>query len=154
MKNRRTKRFIDSSVQGALVRRIVLHWLIFLALAFLTLSLWQIISTGDIFRPFSVLILEGWTATAPVLVVLVAMLPIFVWDTLTLSHRFAGPMLRFQSTIKSLNAGESIRPVKLRKGDFWTEFADDLNVLIERLESEEQSDTPEPTEEAVACGSR
>jgi hypothetical protein len=150
MRNRRTRRFIDSTVQGALVRRIVLHWLIFLAMAFFTLPLWQIWSSGNIFRPFSTLMVESWRNTAPVFVILIAMLPIFVWDTVKLSHRFAGPMYRFQNTVKSLVAGKCVRPISLRDGDFWTEFADDLNALMRRIDDRKESAPVEA--DAVGCG--
>jgi hypothetical protein len=81
---------------------------------------------------------------------LIAILPLFVWDTVTLSHRFAGPMCRFHNSIKRLAAGEEVRPIRLRKGDFWTNFADDFNVLLERLAKERDRRNDEE-EETVAC---
>lgn len=150
MRTRRRRRFIDSAVQGALVRRIVVHWLIFLAMAFFTLPLWQIWSSGNIFSPFSTLVVESWRDTAPMFVILIAMLPIFVWDTVKLSHRFAGPMYRFQNTVKSLAAGKTVQPVSLRDGDFWKEFADDLNALMRRIDDRNESDPVEA--DAVGCG--
>jgi len=149
MKNRRHKHFVDSAVQGALARRITLHWLIFLAMACLALPLWQLRSHGTFSSSFSQMMAEGWAAMAPVFIILIAMLPIFVWDTVKFSHRFAGPMCRFQKAIRSLAAGEETRPIGLRKGDFWTEFADDFNELLERLESERENDSPADPE---ACG--
>lgn len=143
MKCRRKKQFIDSAVQGALVKRIILHWLIFLALAGLMLPIWQLWSSGDIFRPFSTIMLEGWKSTAPVFFALVALLPLFIWDTVMFSNRFAGPMYRFHGSIRKLAAGDDVPPIKLRKGDFWTDFADDFNELLKRLEDEKtpKSDT-------------
>lgn len=149
MKSRRRKRFVDSAVQGALARRTILHWLIFLAMACVTLPLVRIWSSGDLFSPFSTLFAKSWAETSPVFVVLLAMLPIFVWDTVTLSHRFAGPMYRFQKTVRSLVAGEEVRPIRLRKGDFWTGFADDLNTLIDRLAVERTPDAAEDAETVV-----
>ena len=151
MKNRRRKRFIDSAVQGALVRRIVLHWLIFFVMALLTLSLWRLVRSPDFFGGFSAMMVQGWKETAPTLVIMIVMLPLFVWDTLTFSHRFAGPMYRFHRTIQNLNAGEQFRPIRLRKGDFWTDFADDFNTMVERLKSEQKGHPPAAESEAVAC---
>lgn len=150
MKSRRKKHFVDPAVQGALIRRLVLHWLIFLTMTFFTLPLWRIWSTGNIFTPFPALMIESWEETAPVFLVLIAMLPIFVWDTVKLSHCFAGPMYRFQRTIQDLAAGEEVRPIRLRKGDFWTGFAEDLNRMMERLAAERRQDAPE-TGEPTAC---
>jgi len=136
MKTRRKKHFVDSAVQGALVRRILLHWLIFLMLAGLMLPLWQLWSSGNIFSPFSTMVAESWRNTAPVFLALIALLPLFIWDTVTLTHRFAGPMHRFHGSIKSLAAGDDVPPIRLRKGDFWCEFAEDFNDLLERLAEE------------------
>jgi len=136
MKARRTRKFIDSVVQGSLVRRIALHWFIFFALAFLMLPLWRMMTGAELVGSFSELMLRGWWETAPIFVILLALLPVFLWDTVTLSHRFAGPMYRFQDTVKRLAAGEDVPPIRLRKRDFWKEFAADLNSLMERMDSE------------------
>ena len=141
MRNRRRKRFIDSAVQGAISRRIARHWIIFLAMVFMVLPLWRLMLATEFTGSFSALIFRSWLETLPVLVVLIAMLPIFVWDTVKLSHRFAGPMYRFHKTLKSLAAGEEVRPIRLREGDFWTEFADDFNTMVQRLARERNQNT-------------
>jgi len=153
MNNRRHKHFVDSAVQGALARRITLHWLIFLAMACSVLPLWQLRSQGVFSGSFSQMMAEGWAAMAPVFVILVAMLPIFVWDTVKFSHRFAGPMCRFQNSIRQLAAGEKTRPIQLRSGDFWKEFADDFNEMLQRLESEREADSTAETADTAGCGS-
>mgnify|MGYP001821305983 CR=1 FL=1 len=150
MNNRRKKHLVDSSVQGALVRRILLHWLMFLALTLVMLPAWQLISSGDIFRPFSVLVAESWTRTAPVFLALVAMMPLFAWDTVKFSHRFAGPMYRFRKTLQELAAHGEAPMVKLRNGDFWQEVADDFNAVLERLASDENDASSDETD-VLAC---
>jgi len=145
MANRRKKRFIDSAVQGALFRRIILHWFIFLAIICIALPLWRVMYTTGFSQPFSTLMLQSWLEMAPVFVILLAMLPIFAWDTVTFSHRFAGPMYRFQSAMKSLLAGEPFVPIKLRKGDFWKDIAVDINELAKLVD--EQRKTKETTAE-------
>ena len=92
MRNRRKKQFIDSAVQGALARRIVLHWLLFLAMACIVLPIWQLICGKQLMLPFAQLLVEGWISVMPILFILLAMLPLFVWDTVKLSQRFAGPL--------------------------------------------------------------
>ena len=144
MNNRRRKRFIDSAVQGALLRRLILHWFIFLVIACIALPLWRVMYTTGFSQPFSSLMLQSWMELAPVFLVLIAMVPIFVWDTITFSHRFAGPMYRFHSTIRGILAGNRYRNIKLRKGDFWTDFADDLNQLGNRVASQEQPEAKQP----------
>jgi len=134
MKNRRRKHLIDSAVQGALVKRILIQWGLFLAMACMTLPLWRILTGAEPLGPFSVLMARGWVASGPIFVILLAMLPMFIWDTITFSQRFAGPMYRFHKTIQDLNAGGEFRRIQLRKGDFWTQFADDFNTMMERME--------------------
>ena len=152
MKSRRKKQFIDSAVQGALARRIILHWLIFFVMVFFTLPLWHLMSSAEVFSPFSELMQESWAETAPVFVILLAMIPIFVWDTVTFSNRFTGPMYRLHSSIKSLAAAEEVQPIRLRKGDVWTNVAEDFNTMLERISREKNTDEPEDNLQAVPCG--
>ncbi len=76
-----------------------------------------------------------WVHSAPVFIILLALLPVFVWDTVKLSHRLAGPMYRFHKTVQRLAAGEEVEPIKLRKGDPWNDFAIDFNAMVERFNS-------------------
>ena len=157
MRNRRRKQFIDKAVQGALIRRIVLHWMMFFTMAFFVFPLWKLLSSGDLSRPFTELMLRSLAETVPVLAILIAMIPIFVWDTVTLSNRFAGPVYRFHKAIRGLTAGEEVPPIKLRKGDFWKNVAEDFNVMMERFKSERaeqapQTGEPDPEPEPVQCG--
>ncbi len=138
MKNRRKKRFVDFAVQGALIRRILLHWLLFLATACMVLPVWRIVTGAEPLGPFAELMSRGWVHSGPIFVILLAMLPVFVWDTVRFSQRFAGPMCRFHKTIQDINAGEGTRRIKLRQGDFWTQFADDFNTMMERMEQRDK----------------
>ena len=133
MRNRRSKQFIDSAVQGELIARILFHWLLFFAATLLALPLWRIMVSTGFTKPFFSLMLDGWMEMAPIWILLLAMFPVFAWDTVTFSHRFAGPMVRFRNTIRRLAAGEHVPPIRLREGDFWKEMADDFNLMLARL---------------------
>ncbi len=152
-RNIRKKQFIDRSVQGALARRIVLQWLLFFAASVVVLPLWQLLLSGDLLRPFSQGMIDMWVQNAPVFVILLALLPAFVWDTVTLSNRFAGPMYRLRGTLRHLAAGEDVQPIRFRKGDFWQDVADDFNLVLERLASEqgEESDHSDSETELAAA---
>jgi len=152
MKNRRKKQLIDSAVQGALLRRIGLHWLLFFVTALAVLPFWQVLRSGDFFGPFSRLMVDGLAETAPVLVVLLAMIPLFVWDTVKLSNRFTGPMYRFHKAIQSLATSEEVPPVRLRNGDFWKDVAEDFNAMLEQVAAERKQDATEPDPQPVTCG--
>jgi hypothetical protein len=127
----RKKTFVDPKVQGALVRRLVLHWCAFIAVAGLVAFCLQVLS-----NPFTSVREHAenvWWTHGPFLLVLVFMLPVFIVDTIKLSHRFAGPIYRMQQTIRSLARGGAFTPIKFREFDFWQNMAEDFNQMVERL---------------------
>jgi nitrogen fixation/metabolism regulation signal transduction histidine kinase len=132
----RKKTFVDPKVQGALVRRLVLHWCAFIAVAALVAFCLQVLS-----NPFTSIREHAqnvWWTHGPFLLVMVFMLPVFIVDTIKLSHRFAGPIYRMRQTIRSLAKGGAYTPVKFREQDFWQGMAEDFNQMVERLTSEKQ----------------
>lgn len=130
-KPRRTKKYIDSCVQGALARRIIAHWLLFLGVGALVAFILQFLSNP--FRPLSAHAQDMWYTHGPFLLVLVFLLPVFVVDTIKLSHRFAGPVYALRKALREIAQGEKPRRLKFRKHDFWHELADDYNALLIRL---------------------
>ncbi|MCI0335238.1 MAG: hypothetical protein L0228_18670 [Planctomycetes bacterium] len=131
-KPRRTKHFVDTHVQGSLARRIILHWLIFLAVAALVAFLLQVLSNP--FRPLTAHAQDMWWTHGPFLLVLTFLLPVFVVDTIKLSHRFAGPIHNLRRALHGIVSGEKPRKLKFRKRDFWHELADDYNAMLAKLE--------------------
>lgn len=79
----RKKTFVDPKVQGALIRRLVLHWAAFIAVASLVVFSRQVLSNP--FRPLEENIRQAWWTHGPVFLVLFFMLPIFIVDTIKLS---------------------------------------------------------------------
>ena len=127
----RRKQFIDANVQGALVRRIIFHWAVFLTVAFVVSFLLQVLS--DPFRPIGEHFQGLWYTHGPFLLVVVFLMPVFIVDTIKISHRFAGPIFNLRRSIRGVANGESPRPIKFRQGDFWHDLADDYNALLKRL---------------------
>ncbi len=130
----RKKTFVDPKVQGALVRRLVLHWCAFIAVAAIVAFCLQVLSNP--FTPIREHAQNVWWTHGPFLMVLVFMLPVFILDTIKLSHRFAGPIYRMRQTIRSLAKGGAYSPMKFRDHDFWQGMAEDFNQMVERLVSE------------------
>lgn len=140
--NKRQTHFIDPEVQGALTRRIVGQWVVFTLAA--TVSAFLLTWMGDPFSPLAAILSETWWRYAPLLLVLVCMLPIFVMDTVKLSNRFTGPVYRLRQVARKLADGERCEPVEFRGGDFWRGLADDMNAVIRRVaDAEAASDTSE-----------
>lgn len=135
--SRRQRVYVDSEVQGSLLRRLVLHWVVLLSANSLALLIWLRLFE----RP------EGaWDQTAgecfqrylPFLVISIALLPAFLRDTLKLTNRFAGPALRFRRALSAAAAGMPVEPLSFRKDDFWQQMADDFNRLLHRQQELEQ----------------
>lgn len=64
------------------------------------------------------------------LFILLCMMPVFIRDSLRFSHRFAGPIVRFEETLRNVNKQQSVAPVLLRDDDYWKELAGEMNELV------------------------
>lgn len=133
----RKKTFIDPQVQGALVRRLILHWVGFFVVASLVAFVLQVLSNP--FQSISAHLEQIWWTQGPFLVAALFLLPVFVFDTIKLSHRFAGPIYRLRSTIRNIANGDEPGRLKFRDFDFWQGLADDFNRMVDRLRSDKTS---------------
>jgi hypothetical protein len=131
-KPRRKKHFIDSCVQGALARRIIGHWLLFLMVAAAVSFILQVLSNP--FRPLAEHVQNLWWTHGPFLLVLVFLLPVFIIDTIKLSNRFAGPVYSLRRALREIVQGKPPRRLKFRKHDFWHDLAEDYNAVLVRLD--------------------
>jgi hypothetical protein len=151
MKNRRSRQVVFRQVQYKLALRLVLHWTMFVV-AFAALSqLWRLLQSGGSL-PLSESLARLALDAAMLGVLLVCLLPYFVYDSLKLSNRFAGPMLRLHRAIRALSQGETVAPVRFRQGDFWPEVAEDFNGMVNRWGANRDG-TPEPLEPTAQSGS-
>lgn len=129
--NHRKKTFVDAEVQGALVRRILLHWLAFFVVAAGCTIVLQLCL--DPFRSFGQMVREAWWSHGPFLLILGVLLPVFVVDTIKLSNRFVGPIRRLQQAITEAAESGHVKPIRLRRGDFWQGLAANFNTLVDRV---------------------
>jgi sensor histidine kinase YesM len=139
---RRTSILIDREVQGSLLQKIVLHWgLLFLANA-VALLIWLSLfespdgSWQDIFQ----LAIQRYL---PVVIVSLAILPAFLWDTVRLTNRFAGPIRRLRVALSDAAHGRAVAPLNFRSNDYWREIANDFNKLTELSEGQAVQDKPD-----------
>lgn len=146
-KPRRTKHFIDSNVQGALARRIIFHWVMFLSVASFVAFVLQVLSNP--FRPIGEHVQDLWWSQGPFLLVTFFLLPVFVIDSIKLSHRFAGPIFSLRRTIRAVAQGETPRRLKFRRRDFWHDLAEDYNAMLVRLGALEEQAGDEPQSEEL-----
>lgn len=154
-RNRRKRFYVDRPVQGALLWRLLVHWALFFttALVALTLMDWFDSVTAQPGRSLTDHFGEAFQKHTLVFAVLLSLIPVFLRDTLRLTHRFVGPMIRVRHSLQALANGELIEPVKFRKGDYWLELAEMVNQVAERirrLEEQAGGTAPEGTEPAAA----
>lgn len=129
---RRGRLYVDREVQASLVRRIVMHWMLFILVTFGLVGLLQ----GCIEHPGASL---GETIRYVLgrnflgIVAGFALIPIFVYDTIQATHRFAGPIARLRGMLRSMANGERAAELSLRKDDFWKDLASEFNQAIEAL---------------------
>ncbi|MGO9111313.1 MAG: hypothetical protein ACLP9L_18965 [Thermoguttaceae bacterium] len=129
----------DFRVQGALIVRVVLYWLMCLLTMMLLLLGWDMI-TGPA-RPLNAHLAALWALYGPAATASLLLLPPVVFDLLRLSNRFAGPMFRLRRSLHDLAQGKPVAAVRFRQADFWQEFADDFNTVAARAKGAEDLDT-------------
>jgi hypothetical protein len=69
--------------------------------------------------------------------------PVFIVDTIKLSHRFAGPIYRLRNVIRGMAQGEPFKPLAFREMDFWQGLAEDFNEMVEKITSASDADKTE-----------
>lgn len=129
--NQRSRRYVDPEVQGALARRLVVHWLAYTLVASgVAVGLaWM----ANPFAPLGEVLAEAWWGYAPLLLTLVALVPVFVVDSIRLSHRFSGPVYRFRGALERLASGGPVERLTFRESDFWRGLAEDFNRVADRV---------------------
>ncbi|MCA9134644.1 MAG: hypothetical protein KDA45_15860, partial [Planctomycetales bacterium] len=135
MQRKRRQFLVEKRVQGALGVRIALHWLVFLSLSVTVTCVLRMpgkLEYPTLWAGLQAALLEQLAS----ITVLLALLPWFIHDSLKLSNRFAGPMLRLKKAIVQLTNEQEAPPVIFRSGDFWLELADDFNELRGRVLAE------------------
>jgi hypothetical protein len=127
----RRKKFIDSRVQGSLVRRLVFHWMVFMIITALTSFVLLLLSNP--FQPLSFHVKNLTSTHGPLLLVMFFMIPVFVVDTIKLSHRFTGPIYALRRAMQEVTQGQPPRQLKFRSSDFWKELGEDYNAMLAKL---------------------
>ncbi len=146
--------FVDAHVQGALLVRATIYSALCLVVVTGMVLCWRIL-TGPA-RVFYTHFDDMWFHFAPGLIATLLLLPLVLLDLAKLTNRFAGPMVRLRASMRALTRGETVEPLRFRKGDFWQEAAEEFNSLatqVAQMRSElaerqgrEGADAAEPAE--------
>ena len=142
---RRGRMLVDFEVQTSLLRKIAAHWALLLVANTIGLFCWTALMSAPV-ESWSDLVMDFVRSYVPVLIISLALLPVFLLDAAKLSNRFAGPMIRIRRALTAVLAGDKVEPVKFRENDFWRSLAEDFNralTLRDRSQAVEgQGDTP------------
>lgn len=129
MRNRRRKIWIDP-LQTQLLWRLTLYTFSLTAMVFVCFILGR-----GFFNLYEMTTGSGLAVLAsPVVVFFLLVAAICVYDLISFTHRFAGPIYRFRQTIKSISRNEPVALVRLRQGDMMMDMQDDLNEMLLALE--------------------
>ena len=124
----RSHTMIDQPVQGALIGRVVSNWTSCLIAFSGIFFLWSVFLDGQVSR-------STWehfqTRIIPCLLASYILVPIAIVDQLKLSCRFVGPVHEIKSTLRRTMLGDEIKPLELRRSDFWHDLASQVNEFIE-----------------------
>jgi methyl-accepting chemotaxis protein len=136
---RRRKYFVDSRIQGALIRRIMHYWLLSLFIVGgLTFVGWVFVSPGiGHFVGPEAFMARALPVFVTAIVVTAILAPIAVIDLIRMSNRVVGPMVRLRRAMRALAAGEVVKPIEFRTGDYFQEFSDQFNLLLMRTSAME-----------------
>lgn len=122
----RNQKYIDSHVQGALCKRIFLHWCVFFVVSLLAIGGIQVL-LGNPGESLAQRIGEQVGILFFFAIILVSLLPAFMLDTVRFSNRFVGPIARLRRCMRELAQFDSTETIHFREGDFWGEAANEFN---------------------------
>jgi hypothetical protein len=129
MAGKRKKYFVDRSVQGAILLRLVMHWTMFVIVAGTFLYFVEMIVSPPGEAGRNVVSRHG-----PTVLAVVVLAPIFLRDLCKLTNRFAGPMVRLQRAMRDLAEGRDVPAFHFRDGDYWQQLAIDFNQIATRMQ--------------------
>lgn len=150
----RKKLLVDHEVQWAFLLRAIGYWLMCVATVMLLLTFTNMLAEPvRLFFPDA----DGpWLRLGPTVVCAVLFLPIVVYDFLRVSNRLVGPVLRLRRAMRALAAGEHVKPIQFREGDFWREFAEEFNAVAQLVHASggccAKQSAESPSEELVSVG--
>lgn len=135
----RSRVFVDPKVQGGLILRVLMYWV--LAVAAIGLLVTMQVAVGSKTAGWDMLFSRALLAFGPALIASVIILPLVLIDALRFSHRLAGPMFRLKKEFKNVADGGEFKPLVFREGDHWYELATEFNRVAAELNAHRQKES-------------
>ena len=136
MNRKRKQKYVDTNVQGALLRRILFHWVAFFFVTALTVILMKSL-IGDMNLTFMENVKNSVGEFSLIGVILLCLFPVFMLDTVRFSNRFVGPIGRLRRHLQELGTEKSTQKCAFRDNDFWSEMAGEFNRVVDLVEEQE-----------------
>jgi signal transduction histidine kinase len=128
--------------------RLCIHWALFLVATAFAMFLWVRLFEAPV-DTMAETAKKFFSIFIPLLIVAIALLPVFVLDAVKLSNRFTGPIFRLRRTLATLAEGKPVRPLEFRSNDFWRSLANDFNQVVSLTPSTDvaspKTDTTNPS---------
>jgi len=134
---KRKRKFVNRNIQGKILGSLAKYWI------FYHLGIWCILFTFDLIPHIIAGLLNGTQFVLAdfcvkfarehflVLTVPIVLFPVIMWDFLQVTHKVAGPLVRFRNALRDLAAGQTVEKIKLRNGDLLVEFQDAFNEFLD-----------------------
>jgi hypothetical protein len=131
----RRQTWVDSQVQGTLIRRILFHWCAFFGVTLLCVSLMHLL-LGDPNQSVAERASSPGSGMFLIGTIMLALFPAFALDTIRFSNRFVGPIARLRRYMRELAGGEKVNTLAFRDNDFWSEVADEFNAVARLVQDQ------------------
>lgn len=149
-KRNRKQTIVDSHVQGALIKRILIHWVVFFGVTIMLVAAMNTLGS-DPSLSFAERAMSGSSGTLFLFaIVMLCLFPAFALDTIRFSNRFVGPITRVRRCLRELGTTGETERITFRDNDFWVEMAKEFNAVTDRLKRAEQGETTVTTETKTA----
>ena len=145
----------DRRVQHALMKRVFLHWLTFVGAVLFVSAILKSLHPDVAGQSFGTAAKAFALESIPFMVVIIAFMPAFLFDTHKISLRFAGPMFQFRRAMSEVVQGRRPKSICFRSEDFWHDLAVHFNQINERVGNRRSQAQPDsaPVEPADAISS-
>ncbi|RLT03751.1 MAG: hypothetical protein DWI22_17985 [Planctomycetota bacterium] len=152
-KQLRRKKLINWNIQGAIVMRLMGHFLAYnLATLFLLLAVYFAQSALSALADPVVnsAPLSFWYQAVPVLICMLVMTPFLIWDLIKLTNRIAGPLFRFETLLNDFGKTGKLNAAELREGDLLTDYQQRFNAFVVVLHAQYPETQPVSVVSAAA----
>jgi hypothetical protein len=127
---------VNTRIQGRILGRIAAYWVLYHVVLWHGLFVYRFanyrsaITSGGEVVPFRELYGQFCIDFYPLIICAVFILPAFLLDFVRLTHRIAGPLIRFRTALQDMMAGKRVEEVTLRQRDLLTEYQEEFNQFL------------------------